>query len=76
VTRFFVRVIPEEASENPDNPWDWASFGWGMLAGSVVTVVIGGIILYLTWPYLLALMRGLVGAEFIRGAELIRGLLE
>jgi len=66
--RFFVRVIPEEnQSENLGDPWDWASFGWGVLTGGVITIVIGGVVLYFTWPYLLAFLKVFAGAEVIRG---------
>jgi len=38
------------SGDPPD--WDWASFGWGVLTGGVVTVVVGGVVLYYGWPYI------------------------
>jgi uncharacterized protein (DUF2062 family) len=37
--------------------WDWGSFGWGMLAGAIVTAAVGGAILYFGWPYIIAGMK-------------------
>jgi hypothetical protein len=34
-----------------DSP-DINSFLWGMLAGFIATVVVEGVALYFTWPYL------------------------
>jgi len=39
------------------NPWDWESFGWGLLGGALATAAIGGTVLYFTWPYIVATLR-------------------
>ena len=36
------------------NPFDWESFQWGMVAGGVIVTTVGGVVLYFTWPYILA----------------------
>jgi len=43
-----------------DDPFDLGSFMWGMLAGGVITVAVGGVILYFAAPYLMQAL-GLVG---------------
>jgi len=40
---------------------DLNTFLWGMLAGFVVTVVVEGVALYFTWPYLASAL-GALGA--------------
>jgi len=52
--------------EKAGDPWDWGSFGWGMLAGGIVTLVVEGVALYFTWPALIAFLKGIFGAEVVR----------
>jgi len=56
----------KEWKEFFSDPWDWSSFGWGVLAGVVISGVAGGLILYFGWPYILGMMRGVASAEEIR----------
>jgi len=48
------------------DPWDWASFGWGIVAGGLITLVVEGVTLYFTWPIWLSLIETLVGGTAIR----------
>jgi hypothetical protein len=58
-----------------DDPWDWESFGWGLLGGVVTTMVVGGVILYFTWPYLVGGLRAIpVFSTMVEEAKK-RGLL-
>lgn len=45
---------PTRKLQAPTGPmsWDWGSFGWGVLAGGVIAVAVGGIVLYFAWPTL------------------------
>ena len=49
----FLQVPPQL------QPQDIGSFMWGMVAGGIVMVVLGGVILYFTWPAFLALLKSL-----------------
>lgn len=35
-------------------PFDWESFQWGLAAGGIIVTAVGGVVLYFTWPYILA----------------------
>lgn len=48
------------------DPFDLESFGWGVLAGGVITLVVEGVTLYFTWPIWLSLIETLVGGTAIR----------
>lgn len=48
----FFQEWQEALGIRPMAEWDWNSFEWGMLAGSVITVVVGGVVLYFGWPYI------------------------
>ncbi|MGC8937222.1 MAG: hypothetical protein ACP5KV_07690 [Candidatus Methanomethylicaceae archaeon] len=37
--------------------FEWESFQWGMLAGAIITVAVGGVALYFVWPYILSGMK-------------------
>jgi len=37
--------------------WDWGSYGWGIVTGVGIMVVVGGVVLYLAWPKI----AGIVG---------------
>ncbi|MBA7493295.1 hypothetical protein ES702_03853 [subsurface metagenome] len=39
------------------NPWDWDSFKWGFALGGIVITTVGGVILYFTWPHIIASMK-------------------
>jgi len=64
--------VIKEWSEFLGDPWDWSSFGWGMLAGSIVTIALGGVTLYFTWPYLIGIIRGVASTEEILKALGVR----
>lgn len=49
-TRQEVRKLQETKL---GNPFDLESFGWGWLVGSIATVVVGGVVLYFTAPFIL-----------------------
>ena len=49
-------VVPTQA---PLEPLDIGSFFWGMVTGGIVMVVIGGVVLYFTWPAFLALLKSI-----------------
>jgi len=50
-------------------------FGWGFLAGSLVTIAAGGVLLYFGWPYLVGALRAIpVFKEMVEEAKR-RGLL-
>lgn len=53
-----VRPARSEASNlqtrKLGNPYDPESFQWGMAAGGVIVAVVGGVVLYFTWPYIIA----------------------
>lgn len=46
---------------------DLESFGWGWLAGSVATVVVGGVVLFLSAPYIIKALG--MTTEIIRALE-------
>lgn len=56
---------------NPGNPFDLESFGWGWLAGSIATVVVGGVVLYFSAPYIIKGL-GMTG-EIIRVLQVLEG---
>ena len=61
-----VRRQAEQQSSG--DPPDVGSFLWGMLAGTIVMVVIEGVVIYFTWPFLVGALKGWVGAEAMREA--------
>lgn len=50
-------------------PQDVGSFMWGMVAGGIVMVVVGGVVLYFTWPAFVGFLKmlglwQLIGPQF------------
>jgi hypothetical protein len=56
----------KEWSQFLGDPWDWDSFKWGMLAGGIVVVAVEGVILYLTWPYIVGFLFGTQAARAVK----------
>lgn len=68
---FVVRATKEKKNpEPPPDPPELGAFLWGMLAGSIVTVVVEGVAIYFAWPFLVEGLKLLVGTEAIR--EMLR----
>jgi len=47
----FIKEWQEALALQPA-AWDWQSFGYGALAGALITAVAGGVVLYFAWPYI------------------------
>lgn len=43
---------------NSDPPFDLSSFLWGIVAGGIITIVVEGVAIYFTWPYVLSFLKG------------------
>lgn len=65
VVRAKKPVQAKQHSPSQDPP-DIGWFMWGMLAGGILTVVVEGIVLYFTWPFLVGALKTWVGAEALR----------
>jgi hypothetical protein len=45
------RGLAEQVGQQlPD--WDWGSFLWGVAAGGIITIVVEGVVLFFTWPWI------------------------
>lgn len=56
---YAVKAIPKQEQEvKPLTLEQLEAFGWGMLAGSIVTIAVGGVIIYFAWPYISAAIVG------------------
>ena len=48
--------------------WDWGSFSWGLLGGAIAITVVGGIVLFFTWPYVIGAVKAVpVFSSFVEG---------
>jgi len=61
---------------NPPDPWDWVSFGWGIVAGGIIIATVGGAVLYLTWPYIFAFLKTVPVFKEMVAAARERGFLK
>lgn len=57
---FVVKVNPKKAYATnvpAGTLGDWGSFLWGFVAGGIAVTVLGGVVLYFTWPYIISMMK-------------------
>lgn len=62
-----VRAMPVETRQVPAKPMQIESFFWGMVAGGVVMVVVGGVVLYFAWPLVGAGLKTLGLMQLVGG---------
>ena len=64
-----AEVLKEAGFSPPQDPPELEPFLWGMLAGGILTIAAGGVLLYFAWPYLVRAFA----PEVVKALEALRG---